>query len=429
MRKIVTMRPREWLRESALGQLTESAMRDRVANEAGARGARLARGSQAVVLPTRLTNRGDIARVVLERSTGLPHGYVVPMEFDDDSAEAAFVADNPELVEAVYSDPPIAPFAIVCPASAVGVPADVLTATNVGPVHAAGHKGTGTRLIIVDTGIDGSIVNVSGGWNLYPGVAPGMAAPNHGTMVAWDAQLMAPNAAIWDCPLLQSSAGTFVAYLSDAIRAYGQILATVLQTPGVWIAVNSWGMYDRAYDAPVGSPQNYARNPRHPFNQIIGATVGSGVDVVFAAGNCGATCPSGACGLGDIGPGQSIHGANSHPDAISVAAATHVGDRLGYSSQGPGGLSAAVPDLAAPSHFDGAGIVYPIHTGTSAACPIVAGAIAAARSKSAKARALPAAQLKAHLLATARQPAGVAAGWNADYGHGMIDAGALWALL
>lgn len=381
------------------------------------------------MVPARLADRREIAAVMLDSSSGLPHGYAVPVEFDNEEAEQTFIARNPELVDGVFSDPRIGPFAVVCPGAAVGVPADVIAATNMAPVHAAGHIGTGTRLVIVDSGVDGTQINVAGGWNLHPGVAPGTAAPGHGTMVAWDALLMAPGAMIWDCPLLRSAGGGLVAYMSDAIRAYGQILATVLQNPGVWVVVNSWGMYDRSMDAPVGSPQNYARNPRHPFNQIVGATVGSGVDIVFAAGNCGDRCPSGLCGIGDTGPGQSIHGANSHPEVISVAAATYRGDRLGYSSQGPGGLSAWAPDVTAPSHFDGAGVVYPVHTGTSAACPIVAGTIAAARSKSPAARAMLPSQLKSQLLATAKQPAGMSAGWNADYGYGMIDAGAFWASL
>lgn len=426
MRKIVVMRPREWLRASAGGQLTAADVDDRVSIEGRTAGVRILPTSQAVAIPPTFADRTLVEAVTFGKGTGLPHSYAVAADFESDAVEREFVERNPELVEGVFADPLIAPFPVVCPGGSVGTQADVITATNIGVAHTAGHKGTGTRLVIVDTGVDGSQVNVAGGWTLFPGVAPGTAAPDHGTMVAWDALLMAPNAAIWDCPLLKSTGAGFVAFLSDAIRAYGQILATMLQTPGVWVLVNSWGMYDRSFDAPIGNPQNYARNPRHPFNQIVSAMVGSGADVVFAAGNCGATCPSGRCGVGDVGPANSIHGANSHPEVISVAAVTVLRDRLGYSSQGPGGLSAQTPDVAAPSHFDGAGIVFPVHTGTSAACPVAAGIVASLRSKSPAARALTPAQMKANLLATASQPTGVPTGWNADYGHGIVDAGSAW---
>jgi hypothetical protein len=32
-------------------------------------------------------------------------------------------------------------------------------------------------------------------------------------------------------------------------------------------------MYDRSQDRPVGHPQNYSANPRHPFNQIVAGLV------------------------------------------------------------------------------------------------------------------------------------------------------------
>ena len=83
----------------------------------------------------------------------------------------------------------------------------------------------------------------------------------------------------------------------------------------------------------------------------------------------GANCPDGRCGDKDIGSGHSIHGANSVPDVITVAAVT-IGDRrLGDSSQGPGGLSKRKPDLAGYSHFLGSEVearetpaaVLPLH--------------------------------------------------------------------
>jgi subtilisin family serine protease len=153
--------------------------------------------------------------------------------------------------------------------------------------------------------------------------------------------------------------------------------------------------------------------------------IGSGIDVVFAAGNCGGAWPDRRCGSSDRGPGRSILGANSHPDVITVGAVTIHDDVLGYSSEGPGTLSANKPDLAGFSHFQGSGI-SPFDGGTSAACPVVAGVVAALRSKP-SARGLTPAQLKAFLVKSARDVAGN--GWDPQTGYGVIDAGAAWALL
>ena len=145
----------------------------------------------------------------------------------------------------------------------------------------------------------------------------------------------------------------------------------------------------------------------------------------FAAGNCGGDCADGRCGSGDVGRGASIHGANSHPDVITVAAATVTHRRLGYSSQGPGGLARRKPDLAAYSHFRGSG-VYPTDGGTSAACPVAAGVAAALRERLPVGKVTPY-RLKAILQRTARDIEGD--GWDFDLGYGVIDAAAAAAAL
>src|SRR5216110_1706590 len=239
-------------------------------------------------------------------------------------------------------------------------------------------------------------------------------------MVAYDVRIAAPDAQIFDYALLTSQAGTWAAFLSDAIAAFADLVERVNAAPGRWVVNNSWGLFDRASDAPIGSPENYSANPDHPFNQITGALVAAGADVFFAAGNCGADCPDGRCGTGDTGPGASIHGANSHPDVVTVAAVTVKDRRLGYSSQGPGGLHARKPDLAAFSHFAGSA-VQAVDGGTSAASPVAAGVAAALRQRL-PASALTPAQLKGALQRSARDLAG--RGWDYDLGYGVIDAAA-----
>jgi subtilisin family serine protease len=237
-------------------------------------------------------------------------------------------------------------------------------------------------------------------------------------MVAFDVLIAAPKAQILDYALLQSEGNTWTAFLSDAIAAYAELISLLEKEPGSLVVNNSWGMYDRSDDSPIGSPENYSANPDHPFNQIVASLVAAGADVFFAAGNCGADCPSLYCGIDDRGPGASIHGANSHPDVVTVAAATVTDRRLGYSSQGPGGLYKRKPDLAAFSHFQGSGI-YPVDSGTSAASPVAAGVAAALRQKATLKKLSPA-QLKGLLQRTARDLEGN--GWDFDLGYGVIDA-------
>ena len=426
MRRIVILHEHEWLRDSFQQRRfgpAESELRTRETDGM--------RFMEEPAMPVPIMTPGrEIRAAESGFTTPLGHNYMMVAEFDTAEAEARFAATASRDVEGIYADPEIGPFPTVCPGNtAVGGVADVSTQIMIGHVHAAGHKGQGVRLAIVDTGIDGGRVNVSGGLNLPGFPAPGVSPTDHGTMVAFDALIAAPNAMIFDYPLLKSGAGSgWIGFLSDAIRIYAELLIQVLQVPGPLVAVNSWGMYDRKQDRPVGSPQNYSANPRHPFNQIVGSLVGAGADVVFAAGNCGSVCPSARCGANDRGPGHSIHGANSHPDVISVAAVTHAGDLLGYSSEGPGGLHAQKPDVAATSHFTGSGVFPGPDSGTSAACPVAAGVVAALRSKP-SARSIPPAAMKLALLNSASPPAGTAPGWNAQTGFGIVNARAAHALV
>jgi len=283
-----------------------------------------------------------------------------------------------------------------------------------------GLTGRGVHVAVVDTGIDGSRISVAGGWAATPGYVPGSSRPDHGTMTAYDARIAAPEAEIFDYALLKSHAGTWSAFLSDAISAFADLIERVHARPGRWVVNNSWGLFDRSNDAPIGSSENYSANPDHPFNQITGSLVAAGADVFFAAGNCGVPCPNARCGAGDTGPGQSIHGANSHPDVVTVAAVTVTDRRLGYSSQGPGGLDSRKPDLAGLSQFAGSGI-YEADSGTSAASPVAAGVAAALRQRFPAERLGPA-QLRGLLQRTARDLGGD--GWDYDLGYGVVDAAA-----
>ncbi len=356
------------------------------------------------------------------RSGGGPiDSYAVRAIFDDEEAVHRLRRERGTDVVGVFADPAVSPVpSAYCGDAAIGATADVARGLGVPALRRAGLTGGGVHVAVVDTGIDGSRVPVVGGWAPTPGYVPGSSAPNHGTMVAYDVRIAAPDAQILDYALLQSQAGTWAAFLSDAIAAFADLVERVNAAPGRWVVNNSWGLFHRASDAPIGSPENYSANPDHPFNQVTGSLVAAGADVFFAAGNCGADCPDRRCGAGDTGPGASIHGANSHPDVISVAAVTVTNRRLGYSSQGPGALYSRKPDLAGFSHFKGSGI-YPADRGTSAASPVAAGVAAALRQRFATDRLAPA-QLKGLLQRSARDLRGD--GWDYDLGYGVIDAAA-----
>ncbi|MBI1941255.1 MAG: S8 family serine peptidase, partial [Acidobacteria bacterium] len=308
-----------------------------------------------------------------------------------------------------------------CGRSAVGTYRDVARRLGVRALRKAKLTGKNVRVAVVDTGIDGSQVPVVGGWSPNPGYQPGTTPPDHGTMVGFDVRIAAPDARILDYALLQSTGQTWTAFLSDAIAAFANLIDLLQSEPGPLVVNNSWGMFDRSEDAAIGSPENYAVNPDHPFNQIVGSLVDTGADVCFAAGNCGAQCPDGPCGPADVGPGASIHGANSHPDVITVAAVTVTNRRLGYSSQGPGALYKRKPDVAGYSHFKGSGVYPAADEGTSAASPVVAGVAAALRQKL-KPNNLPPASLKGVLQRTARDLQGD--GWDYDLGYGVANAAA-----
>jgi subtilisin family serine protease len=347
--------------------------------------------------------------------------FSVRCEFEDEEAIARLRHDRAQDVVGVFADPSVGPFpGPYCGDRPIGSDRDVARKLGGAALRNVGLTGRHVRVAVVDTGIDGSRIPVAGGWAPFPDYEPGSTPPDHGTMVAHDVRIASPEARLLDYALLQSQAGTWTAFLSDAIAAFADLRDQLEREPGPLVVNNSWGMFDRSEDAPIGSPENYSANPEHPFNQIVASLVGAGADVFFAAGNCGAECADGRCGTGDTGPGASIHGANSHPDVVTVAAVTVTDRRLGYSSQGPGGLYNRKPDLAAYSHFRGSG-VYPADGGTSAASPVAAGVAAAIRQKVSTKKLGPA-QLKGLLQRTARDLEGN--GWDYDLGYGVIDAAA-----
>jgi hypothetical protein len=216
--------------------------------------------------------------------------------------------------------------------------------------------------------------------------------------------------------------------LSIAVQAFAQLIAFwgVAFAPGgaalykALVVNNSWGIFHPSWDFPVGHPGRYIDNPNHPFTLLVNVLARAGAHILFAAGNCGAPCADGRCKGRTTG---SIMGANASPDVLTIAGCDTTDIRVGYSSQGPSiaRMFQQKPDVTSYTHFLGSealGAGSP-DLGTSAACPVASGCVAAICTKTPP--ALPPANLFNEIRATARPGGGAAAGWNADYGFGIID--------
>lgn len=326
-----------------------------------------------------------------------------------------------------------------------------------------GAFGQNVNVVIIDQGINKDVLvkrfpgaNFGGGWKtpefgkggppgppnlIDPGAWPddGLgSAVTHGTKMASLVLAVAPQARILDVALLPShilnlrDTSSTPGFLSWAAGAYWILVAMIPWIrenfhafSGPWVLNNSWGVFDLTSDFPTGSFQNYGSNPNHPLNLAVATAPGLGIDVVFAAGNCGQFCPDPRCGAGQIGPGGSIHGVAAIKDALTVAAVRGDEIWLGYSSQGPAvpTFASTKPDLCAPSQFAGAGDWNRGFTGTSSACALTAGAIAAKRSL-VPPSALSPALLRAYAVAQARRVVNQTAP-DPRHGAGMIDVSAL----
>lgn len=367
-----------------------------------------------------------------EKSTYLVRGEVENKEALDRLIAA--VDQDQNSIE-VYSDPLISAIA-VCPNNPIGTHTDVEHRLNVADLQNRAMDGTDVVVAIVDTGINMAHLHEKGknpifdgqrSWSPVQGSVLGDMAVDHGTMCAFDVCISAPNCTLLDYALLQSQTQgetTMDGFLSDAVKGFSELLNLMLgdSPPRALVVNNSWGMFHPSWDFPVGHSGNYSDNPDHPFNIIVESLEDAGADILFAAGNCGSECSDSRCqGATD----QGIYGANSHPSVLSVAGVSVNDVRLGYSTQGPGRLDTNKPDICAYTHFVGSG-VYEADGGTSAACPVAAGVVAAIRSRYSQSELSPS-QLR-NLLRRSANDLGTQ-GFDFDHGFGVIDQAALLSAL
>ncbi len=369
--------------------------------------------------------------------------FVVRAVVPEEIAMEGYVNGKP-----VYSDIDIAAFPI-CPGDpAHGDADDVRTLHNMAAVHARGHRGDRVAVAIMDTGISAahltglglpnSAVDRSVLWNpIEMIVRQGRAIPagghpaGHGTMCAFDALIAAPEARLLDYPIISQMGGAggssiMAGALSDALKAYSDLEAfwsvsfgPNRQNYDSLVVNNSWGVYHPDWDFAEGHPGRYIDNPDHPFNQRVASLAARNVDIVFAAGNCGSECPASKC-HGVVT--HSIRGANAHHDVLTLAGVDVSGGRIGYSSEGPPipGMGAdEKPDLACATHFQGSNVGGFPDSGTSAACPVAAGCVAALRSGMPQNTLASSAMFDA--LRQTTQEAQAGSDWNPQNGFGIVD--------
>ncbi|WP_219722163.1 S8 family serine peptidase [Deinococcus planocerae] len=256
------------------------------------------------------------------------------------------------------------------PGTAKGTMADVARYLGVDQLWAKGVRGEGIVIGIVDGGITAlgrptrpgetaRIGRVIGGFPADWGTTAA-AWGDHGNMTSTDALGMAPQAQIYDIRISDSNA------ISAALAGFQWAIERHRADGTPQILSNSWGIFQETWD------RVYARDPNHPFTRKVVEALDEGILVLFAAGNCGGTCPDGRCGP-DTGPGRSIWGANGHPRVMTVGAVNRDEQFVGYSSQGPAALDPGKPDFCSVTHFRG---YFASDSGTSAATPIAAGVVA-----------------------------------------------------
>jgi len=266
--------------------------------------------------------------------------------------------------------------------------------------------------------------------------------------IARDVLSLAPKATLYDAPILPERVLDFPAFSSHArgilsgvmgvitkqldnqsSSTDGEFVPTEGQSPRQhdrWIIVNAWAVATSFTDVE-GIPA-YADNRLHRMNKTITNLAKlENVEVVFAAGNSGAFQPARFAGPYDRGHARSIWGANGLEEVHTIGAVRTDGLSIGASSQGPSrsGLLVAPaangdvnqkPNFCAPSWFSEDDDRSVINTGTSAACAMYAGYLAAT------VKDLTASSSTATVKDEVKTTASRQDDWDPQRGHGTVKA-------
>ena len=309
-----------------------------------------------------------------------------------------------------------------------------------------GMDGQGVVIAIIDTGINLPYLDAKLGYrpkinkklshSCIRGAKPFRACVDHGTAMAFNALLVAPKATLVDFPIITDTRSRrFQGMLGDAAKIYRRLLDWMRRQREAGkeprlVVNNSWGLKNpERDDYPIDAFGNYSHNRDHYFNERVTELAREGADLLFSAGNCGddaAIKRTPYCS--SRGPG-TIYGANSHPQVLTVAAATANRCRIGVSSEGPGVFDDnEKPDICAYSHFLSSEVLGRDRPdiATSTACAVATSLVAAIRSKYSQTD-LPPCRLRTLIRDSAHVQG--TNGWDPNYGKGVIDVAKLLVTL
>lgn len=290
-----------------------------------------------------------------------------------------------------------------------------------------GFNGSGVYVCMVDTGFNldflrnrglnpdfNSVLSSTSNPRLVPGNVPTQSF-SHGTMCAFNVCLSATRCTLIDSAVVYGNKYNVTTLVSDVIKVYSSIFKWIedfelegKNKPSLVIN-NSWGI-GRWRDFPNVKAIRID-SKTHLFNRQIQDLEEAGVDILFAAGNEGEV-------------NSSIYASNSHPQALCVGGVRIDNQqRLSYSSQGPGSLADKKPDLCTYAHFLGseAKNSQTADSGTSTACAVASGIVAAIRTLCPSSILSPG-ELRQILCDTARHPNSTDSGYfDHSYGYGLIN--------
>ncbi len=270
------------------------------------------------------------------------------------------------------------------------------------PAAWAGNQGAGVKVAVIDTGIDPNHPDlaVAGGYNALDKAAPWADDHSHGTHVAGTIAAamndklvvgVAPKAALYAVKVLSKDGGGNLFAIMDGI---------------MWTAKNGIQVANMSLGAPQAMPL---------LQYALQMAVNGGVTFIAAAGN----------------DGKAVNWPGAYPETVAVSALCPSGvtnTKLcldtnegisAFSSRGPE-VAFIAPGVLVPSTVplwaDAGGVKA--YSGTSMACPHVAGLAALAVARGAK---TPAA-VRAALTAAASRLNGLT---GDEQGSGLIDAAKL----
>ncbi|MFB0554829.1 MAG: S8 family serine peptidase [Phycisphaerae bacterium] len=254
-----------------------------------------------------------------------------------------------------------------------------------GTVHDAGNKGTGVKVAIIDSGIDYNHddldANYKAGYDFVNEETDPMDDNGHGTHVAGTVAAedngfgvvgVAPEAYLYGLKVLDAGGS---GYYSDIISALEWCVEN-----GIQVTNNSYGS---------------SGDPGTAVKAAFDNATAAGILNVCAAGNDG----------NPAGRGDNVIYPARYDSCIAVAATDQSDSRARWSSTGPD-LDISAPGVSINSTLPGG--VYGTKSGTSMACPHVAGTLAL--------------DLQYSIFDTADDLGDP--GWDPKYGWGLLNAAA-----